>query len=107
MTPLILRGIPGAPGRVSGVVDPQRDSSGRTRMPKIAVVQFTTPIMYRSLLDCSALVSELGGSTSHAVIIARELGIPCVVGISHAREALQPGMMVTVDGTEGWVRVDS
>ena len=52
-----------------------------------------------------ALVTERGGPTSHTAIIARQLGIPCVVGVPGAGE-VAPGTMVLVDGTSGRVEVD-
>src|SRR4051795_1128692 len=59
-------------------------------------------------LDASkvvALVTEKGGPTSHTAIIARQLGIPCVVGVAGVRE-LSAGVMVMVDGTTGEVSLD-
>jgi len=52
-----------------------------------------------------ALVTERGGSTSHTAIIARQLGLPCIVGVAGAL-ALAPGTAVLVDGTAGSVRTD-
>ena len=52
-----------------------------------------------------ALVTEKGGPTSHTAIIARQLGIPCVVGVGGATE-LAVGRMVLVDGTAGTVETD-
>ncbi|WP_053854849.1 phosphoenolpyruvate--protein phosphotransferase [Mycolicibacterium mucogenicum] len=52
-----------------------------------------------------ALVTSLGGPTSHTAIIARQLGIPCVVAVS-GLEKVQPGTMVLVDGTNGTVEIE-
>jgi pyruvate,water dikinase len=50
-----------------------------------------------------AVVTDTGGSTSHAAIVSRELGIPCVVGTGRATSVLKNGQMVTVDGEQGVV----
>jgi len=52
-----------------------------------------------------ALVTERGGPTSHTAIIARQLGIPCVVG-THGAMTVQPGTRLLVDGTSGSVEID-
>ena len=51
----------------------------------------------------SAIVTERGGRTSHAAIVARELGIPAVVGAQNATEVIQTGDLVTVSCCEGEV----
>lgn len=50
-----------------------------------------------------ALVTDVGGVLSHPAIIAREFGIPAVVGAEHATTTLRDGQRVTVDGTRGVV----
>jgi pyruvate,water dikinase len=55
------------------------------------------PVMKRA----SAIVTNRGGRTCHAAIIARELGIPAVVGCGNATERLKDGMLVTVACSEG------
>lgn len=49
----------------------------------------------------SAIVTNRGGRTCHAAIIARELGIPAVVGVGHATDVLRDGTLVTVSCAEG------
>lgn len=51
----------------------------------------------------SAIVTDLGGLTSHAAIVARELGVPCVTATKTATQTLTNGMKVRVDGTKGEV----
>ena len=51
----------------------------------------------------AAIVTDEGGQTSHAAIVSRELGIPCVVGTKDATKMLKDDMVVTVDGSEGSV----
>ena len=56
--------------------------------------------------DVLALVTEIGGTTSHAAIIARGLGIPAVLGVDSAIASAEPGAPVIVDGGRGWVFID-
>ena len=51
----------------------------------------------------AAIVTETGGQTSHAAIVSRELGIPCVVGTQKATELLEDNDLVTVNGYDGLV----
>lgn len=54
----------------------------------------------------SAILTDLGGATSHTAIVARGLNTPCVVGLHHARELIKDGDMLIVDGEQGVVIVD-
>ena len=53
----------------------------------------------------SGLVIERGGMLSHGAIIAREFGIPCVVGVKQAMERIPTGSTITVNGNDGSIRV--
>lgn len=57
------------------------------------------PVLKRS----AGIVTEQGGMTSHGAIIARELGIPAVVGVTGATQWIQPGELIFLDGDRGWV----
>ena len=67
----------------------------------ILVTDMTDPNWEPVMKRASAIVTNRGGRTCHAAIIARELGIPAVVGCGHATEALKDGMLVTVSCSEG------
>jgi pyruvate,water dikinase len=54
----------------------------------------------------SAVVTEVGGPLSHPAILAREFGIPAVVGVPGAMERIRDGQGVTVDGATGSIRLD-
>jgi phosphohistidine swiveling domain-containing protein len=56
-------------------------------------------------LTAGGLVMEMGGAMSHGSIVAREYGIPAVVGVLGATEQIQTGQVLTVDGSAGTVRV--
>ena len=53
----------------------------------------------------SAVVCEIGAQASHAVIVSRELGVPCVVSLRDASRLLPTGTLVELDGSTGTVRV--
>ncbi len=67
----------------------------------ILVTDMTDPNWEPVMKRASAIVTNRGGRTCHAAIIARELGIPAVVGCGHASEVLKDGMLVTVSCAEG------
>ncbi|QTN28850.1 phosphoenolpyruvate synthase [Rhodoferax sp. AJA081-3] len=67
----------------------------------ILVTDMTDPNWEPVMKRASAIVTNRGGRTCHAAIIARELGIPAVVGCGHATEALKDGMLVTVSCSQG------
>ena len=57
-------------------------------------------------MPAGAVVVDVGAQISHAVIVPRELGIPCVVSVTDATRRIPDGAAVTVDGTAGTVTVD-
>ncbi len=67
----------------------------------ILVTDMTDPNWEPVMKRAAAIVTNRGGRTCHAAIIARELGIPAVVGCGHASEVLKEGMLVTVSCAEG------
>ncbi len=69
----------------------------------VVVTRAVTPALAVLVAGCAALVSETGGLLDHGAALARELGIPCVVGCRDAWTALADGMLVTVDGDGGTV----
>jgi len=69
----------------------------------VVVTRAVTPALAVLVAGCAALVSETGGLLDHGAALARELGIPCVVGCHDAWTQLSDGMLVTVDGDAGVV----
>ena len=55
----------------------------------------------------AAVVADTGGVLSHCAIVSREYGLPCVVGTIVGTSVLKDGMLLTVDGSKGIVRIDS
>lgn len=68
---------------------------------EILITEMTDPDWVPLMRNASAIVTNRGGRTSHAAIVSRELGLPCIVGTNNATEVIQTGMPITVDCTEG------
>ncbi len=100
---VILRGSPASPGFVTGPVKKIGSISEFSKLSQgdILVTQMTTPDMVPIMKKASAIVTDTGGLTSHAAIVSRELGIPCVVGTREATRKLHNGDMITVDASAG------
>ena len=64
----------------------------------------TSPDYVPAMQRAAAIVTDEGGITSHAAIVARELGLPCIVGTVHATKSLKNGDRVEVDAFTGVVR---
>jgi len=69
----------------------------------IVVARMTRPELIEGLRPVAGIVTDLGGTLCHAAIIARELGIPCVVGTCWATQRIRPGWMIRLDGSTGSV----
>lgn len=92
-----------ARGRARVVLDP--DEADDLMPGEVLVAPITDPAWTPLFLPAAAVVVNVGALMSHAVIVARELGIPCVVSVEGATVRLADGMLVEVDGTAGTVRV--
>jgi len=103
----IIRGQPGSAGRVEGMVR-RIDSpeEGGWLQPGEILVTSTTNVGWTPLFPrAAAVVTDIGGSLSHAAIVARELGIPAVVGCGDATIHLHTGDRVRVNGGKGIVEI--
>jgi pyruvate,water dikinase len=102
---VLVRGLPAAPGSASGQVRVlMRPEEGNQLVDgEVLVAPMTNPDWLPTIRRAAALVTETGGMTCHAAIVARELGVPCVVGARSATIELHDGTTVTVDGTRGQV----
>ncbi len=102
-----LRGIPGAAGRVEGTVRIlQRPEEGDSLLPGEILVAATTNVGWTPLFPkAAAIITDIGAPLSHAAIVARELGIPAVVGCGVATTQLHTGDRVIVDGGQGIVQI--
>lgn len=89
-------------GRVHILLDPSKVKG--FRKGEILVAPMTSPEYIFAMRKASAVVTDTGGLTSHAAIVSRELGIPCLVGTKIATKVLKDGDFVEVDANKGVVR---
>jgi phosphohistidine swiveling domain-containing protein len=101
-----LTGVGVSGGRVQGrvrIVTPETIDdlqAGEILVAEVTDVGYTAAFAY-----AGAVVTELGGPMSHAAVVAREFGIPCVVDVHDATRRLAPGALIEVDGTSGTIQV--
>lgn len=102
-----VQGLPAFQGVVRGPVRFVRDRTeiGKVRRGDILVTKLTTPDFLPAMERAAAIVTDLGGITSHAAIVARELHKPCIVGTRNATAVLRDGNTVEVDAEKGVVKV--
>ncbi|MBI2079247.1 phosphoenolpyruvate synthase [Candidatus Micrarchaeota archaeon] len=102
---VLLKGLGSSPGIGMGKVKVLMSAKEISKMEKgeILVTDMTTPDFVPAMKKSAAIITNTGGMTSHAAIVSRELGIPCIVGTSTATQILKTGQEVTVDGTHGMV----
>ena len=100
-----LSGVGASSGRVTGPVRVLRESPTDLAPGEILVARVTDVGWTPFFTVAGAVVTDAGGLMSHAAVVARELGIPAVVGTEHATTTLRDGQLVDVDGTTGRVTV--
>jgi pyruvate,water dikinase len=103
--PKELKGRGAVPGVVTGVARVLTDPADTAllRRGEILVCPWTDPDWTPLLAVASAIVTETGGVVSHAAVVAREFGLPAVVGAAGATKLITTGQLVRVDGTTGIV----
>lgn len=101
-----LRGVGVCGGRVRGRVRIVRPDTIDDLQPGEILVAEVTDVGYTAAFCyAAAVVTELGGPMSHAAVVAREFGFPCVVDVQGATKSLPPGALVEVDGATGEIHV--
>jgi len=105
MTNAILNGIAASSGLVKAkaCVVLTRDDFSKFSAGSVLVTKVTDPSMIGVINKASAIVCDIGGITSHPSIIARELGIPCVVATKTATQDINDGDLLEVNGSTGQV----
>ena len=103
----VLQGVPGCPGTVRGTarvildpLDPFALGPG-----DILVAPVTDPAWTPLFMTAGGVVVNVGGQISHAIIVSRELGLPCVVSVEHATQRVPDGATIEVDGATGQVTI--
>jgi pyruvate,water dikinase len=106
---LILTGRVASPGKVVAVARIVLDlrEVDRVGPGEVLVTRMTDPNCVPAMRRAGAVVTDLGGILCHAAIVARELGIPCIVGTREATKLLLDGDFVEVDAFTGRITVVS
>jgi pyruvate,water dikinase len=101
-----LVGLPVSAGAVEGRARVILDMGQANLEPgDIHVTRYTDPSWTPLFVAISGLVAEVGGLMTHGAVIAREYGLPAVVGVEHATRLIQDGQRIRVHGTEGYVEI--
>jgi pyruvate,water dikinase len=102
-----LTGVAAAAGSYEGTARVVLDESGLDRIEPgdVLVCPITSPVWSMVFPSLGGLVCDAGGILSHPAIIAREFGIPAVVGTGSATATVTDGQVVRVDGDEGTVEL--
>ncbi len=103
-----LTGVSGSPGTVTGRACIMLDLSDPSRLEPgdILIAPQTDPAWTPLFLAAGGVVTNVGAVASHAVIVSRELGIPCVPSVADATRRIPDGAIVTVDGGAGTITID-
>jgi pyruvate,water dikinase len=103
-----FEGIGCSPGIVTGKARVIKDIHQACDIEKgeILVIPVTDPGWSPLFVAASGIIVELGGTLSHGVIIAREYGVPTIVGIKNATDIFHTGQLITIDGGKGLVSVE-
>jgi phosphohistidine swiveling domain-containing protein len=102
-----VRGLAASPGVVEGAARyvHSLDEFGQVQAGEILICRMTNPAWVVLFTKISGLVTEAGGAVSHPAVVAREFGIPAVVGTTNAGERIKTGDRVRVNGTTGVVEI--
>jgi pyruvate,water dikinase len=101
-----LVGLPVSSGTVEGRARVVFDMGEADLEPgDILVTAYTDPSWTPAFVAIAGLVTEVGGLMTHGAVIAREYGLPAVVGVEQATRLIRDGQRIRVNGTEGWVEI--
>jgi pyruvate,water dikinase len=101
-----LIGLPVSAGTVEGRARVIVDVAGaELDAGDILVTAFTDPSWSPLFVTIAGMVTEVGGQMTHGAVIAREYGLPAVVGVEHATRLIRDGQRIRVNGTDGYVEV--
>ncbi len=103
----VMQGVPGCPGSYRGTARVVTDSHDPTALEPgdILVAPITDPSWTPLFVPAGAVVVNVGAPLSHAIIVSRELGIPCVVSATNATRRIPDGATIEVNGETGTVTV--
>ncbi|MDO8626889.1 MAG: PEP-utilizing enzyme [Candidatus Diapherotrites archaeon] len=102
-----LKGVCACSGKAKGIA---RKINRTGHIPKmeqgdILISSVTSPSLVPAMKKASAIVTDMGGLASHAAIVSREIGVPCIIGTKIATKIFQDGDLLEVDAGKGIVRI--
>jgi len=105
----VFTGVGGSAGTYTGRARVVKDLAAAAALEpgEVMVAPLTDAAWTPLFLVAGAVVVDMGALNSHAVVVSREVGLPCVLSVTGATSLLTDGMLLTVDGTAGTVRVDA
>ena len=105
--PAVLTGLAASPGVVTGTARVVRSLAEASKLDEgdVLVCEMTLPPWVPLFAVAAAVVADTGGVMSHCAIVAREYGLPAVVGTQTGTQTIHDGMTITVDGTTGLVHL--
>ncbi len=102
----MLRGTPASSGKAEGVARVMTDpGEAEIRQGEILVTRYTDPAWTPLFFTAGALITEVGGVLSHGAVVAREVGLPAIVGVTDATTFIRNGQRLRVNATEGTVEL--
>ena len=103
----VLQGVPGCPGTIEGTARVILDPLDPTALEPgdIMIAPVTDPAWTPLFMTAGGVIVNVGGQISHAIIVSRELGLPCVVSVEHATERIPDGATIQVNGGTGQVTI--
>ena len=105
----VLKGVAGSPGTVTGTarILHSLDDADKLDPDDILIAESTDPSWTPLFLAAGGVITNIGAVGTHAVIVSRELGIPCVPSIADATRRIPDGATITLDGSLGTVTIDA
>jgi pyruvate,water dikinase len=102
----MLRGTPASSGEAEGFARVMTDpGEAEIRQGEILVTRYTDPAWTPLFFTAGALITEVGGVLSHGAVVAREVGLPAIVGVTGATTFIRNGQRLRVNATEGTVEL--
>ena len=103
--PLIIKGDPASPGIASGYSRIVKSAKGinKVKNGEILITEMTAPDFVPAMKRAAGIITDKGGQTSHAAIVSRELGVPCIVGTEKGTKIIKKRQVITLNGKTGEV----
>ncbi len=104
---ILLKGLGASQGQTQGIarVILPGESFSDFKEGEILVTTITDPTMVMAMVKATAIITDLGGITSHPAILSREMGIPCIVNTKDATKKITNGQTIFIDGQKGEIYV--